>query len=142
MRVFLERAAELVQYNHIIHTAASTYIWDNVYVYDKEFRMHLANFPQRSWSIILQQAWAICLKDKIPARNFSENKFGNKMAGGKRKSVIDLMWENVIKAFHANMSTGVTFLSVENSGMEDTFVTRKIKEVVQQLHPQCQLITT
>ena len=49
-----QRAVELIEYNHVIHTASTTYIWDNVYLYDKEFRLHMARNPQRSWSIILQ----------------------------------------------------------------------------------------
>ena len=64
-RVFLDiytrsnpqRASELIQYNHIIHTTAATYVWDNVYLYDKDFRLHMSKFPTRSWGIILQQAW-------------------------------------------------------------------------------------
>ena len=64
-RAHPQRATELIQYNHIIYTASTTYTWDNVYMYDKEFHMHLSNFPQRNWSIILQQAWAMYLKDKI-----------------------------------------------------------------------------
>ena len=47
------RSTELIQYNHIIHTAALTYIWDNVYTYDKEFRLHLSRHPERCWGIIL-----------------------------------------------------------------------------------------
>ena len=59
-----ERSTELIQYNHIIHTAALTYTWDNVYSYDKDFRLHMSCHPERSWGIILQQAWAMRLKDK------------------------------------------------------------------------------
>ena len=59
-----ERAAELIEYNHVIHTIASTYTWENVYNYDKEFRLHMARNPQRSWSIILQQAWSLRLRDQ------------------------------------------------------------------------------
>ena len=64
-RYFPDRAAELLQYNHIIFTASQSFHLDNVYQYDKEFRMHLSNFPSRSWAIILQQAWSIYLRDKI-----------------------------------------------------------------------------
>ena len=39
------RSTELIQYNHIIFTASLSYVWENVYTYDSEFRMHLANFP-------------------------------------------------------------------------------------------------
>ena len=59
------RSAELIQYNHIIHTISLTYMWDNVYMYDKEFRMHMGRNPGRSWSVILHQAWAMPLKDCI-----------------------------------------------------------------------------
>ena len=31
-----ERATELIQYNHIICSASTTYTWDNVYEYDRE----------------------------------------------------------------------------------------------------------
>ena len=41
------QASELLQYNHLIHTAAMTYVWDNVYRYDIDFRLHLAVFPKR-----------------------------------------------------------------------------------------------
>ena len=64
-RFFPHRATELIQYNHIICTASQNFIWDNVYLYDREFCMHLSNFPECSWSVILQQAWAICLRDKL-----------------------------------------------------------------------------
>ena len=60
---FPKKAMQLIQYNHIISTAALMYVWDNVYSYDKEFRMHLSNFPEHNWGVILQQAWAMCLKD-------------------------------------------------------------------------------
>ena len=64
-KYYPDRATELIQYNHIIFTAAQTFAWDNVYLYDKEFRMHLSNYPQRSWAVILQQAWSMYLKDRI-----------------------------------------------------------------------------
>ena len=75
------KATELIQYNQVIFTAAQSFTWDNVYQYDKEFRLHMANFPQRSWSVILQQAWTMCLKDRIrfeqgygPKNNTNNNK--------------------------------------------------------------------
>ena len=64
-RIYPDRVPELVQYNHIIFTAAQSFTWDNVYLYNHEFRMHLSNFRECSWSIILQQAWSICLKDRV-----------------------------------------------------------------------------
>ena len=63
---FPHRLSELIQYNHIIHSISSQYVWDNVYAYDKEFRMHLArHHPHRSWSVILQQAWSMRLRDRL-----------------------------------------------------------------------------
>ena len=86
---FPDRATELVQYNHVIYTALLSFSWDNVYAYDREFRMHLSNFPDRSWSVILQQAWSICLKDKINGNgNFTQGnnkgQFKTKKEGCKR----------------------------------------------------------
>ena len=73
------KASELIQYNHIIYTASLTFSWDNVYQYDKEFRMHLSQYPLRSWAVILQQAWSICLKDRIKHEDFhSHNGSGRK----------------------------------------------------------------
>ena len=59
------KAGELIQYNHVIYTAALTFCWDNVYAYDREFHMHISKFPSRNWGVILQQAWSMCLKDRI-----------------------------------------------------------------------------
>ena len=51
-------ACELIQYHHTIHTASQTFQWDNVYRYDKEFRIHMSRHHlQRNWGIILQQAF-------------------------------------------------------------------------------------
>ena len=58
------RSTELIQYNHTIHTAALTYSWEKVYLYDRDFRHHIAAFPLRSWAVILQQAWTMRLKDR------------------------------------------------------------------------------
>ena len=70
------KVAELLQYAHVIYTASQTYYWDNVYLYDKEFRFHMSKHPQRSWSLILQQAWNLRLKDKIKHDNFSGDHHG------------------------------------------------------------------
>ena len=39
---FPTKATELLQYNHTIHSASTTYTWDNVYAYDREFCHHIA----------------------------------------------------------------------------------------------------
>ena len=64
-RAHPNRATEVIQYNHIIHTTATAYIWENVYLYDKDFRIHMVKYPARNWGIILQQAWNLRLKDKL-----------------------------------------------------------------------------
>ena len=67
-RRYPHRATELIQYNHIIHTASLTYTWDNVYMYDKEFCMHLSSYPYQSWSVILQHA-GLCISKTDTKRN-------------------------------------------------------------------------
>ena len=79
-----DKASELIQYNHIIYTASQSFSWENVYLYDCEFRMHLSNYLQRSWAIILQQAWSMCLKDKLSgAQDFRG--YGGSNNGGSRR---------------------------------------------------------
>ena len=60
-----EKAQELLQYDHIIHTASQTYQWDNVSVYDRDFRIHISKNLTRTWAVILQQAWSMRLTDKL-----------------------------------------------------------------------------
>ena len=59
------KSTELIQYNHIIHSISLMYIWDNVYAYDKDFRIHLSRHPDRPWNLILHQAWFLRLKDRL-----------------------------------------------------------------------------
>ena len=80
-----ERASELIQDNHIIYVPSQTYIWNNVYQYDKEFRTHISHFPQRSWAIILQQAWSIYLKDRIRYDDKNHSSFGASGSNGRHK---------------------------------------------------------
>ena len=37
---FPQKAGDLIQYNHVIYSISLTYVWENVYAYDKEFRIH------------------------------------------------------------------------------------------------------
>ena len=69
MRSFPEKASQLIQYNHVIHHAFTFFTWENVYMYDKEFRMHMSHYPNRNWAIILQQVWSMYLKDRLPYRS-------------------------------------------------------------------------
>ena len=82
---FPEKVTELFQYGHTIHSAATAYHWENVSVYDKEFRQHIGRHPKCSWSVILQQAWTMILKDRI--RNNSNQLFqrGNLPGGCTNK---------------------------------------------------------
>ena len=64
----------VIQYNHTIHSAAQAFQWDNVYRYNKEFCMHLSNFPIRSWGVILQQAWTMCMRDRLVFRQDDNHK--------------------------------------------------------------------
>ena len=63
------KVTELLQYNHTIHTASTSYVWENVYSYDKEFQHHISRHPYRAWNIILQQAWTMLLKDWLKHYN-------------------------------------------------------------------------
>ena len=55
-------------------------------MYDKEFRMHLGAFPDRSWAIILQQTWSMYLKDRVNFNN-NQNRSWNRSAKGGKKEV-------------------------------------------------------
>ena len=41
-QAYHHKASELIQYNHLIQTASLSFTWDNVYQYNKEFRLHLS----------------------------------------------------------------------------------------------------
>ena len=86
-----QKSGELIEYNQVIYSIAQTYIWENVYAYDKEFRLHMArHHPNRSWAIILQQAWSMNLRDRLP--NHLGNQSGqapltpNYQSGGKPRT--------------------------------------------------------
>ena len=81
------KATELIQYEHVIHTASQTYMWDNVYTYDKDFGIHISQFPDRTWAVILQQAYALRLKDKFRS---NEGSYGNKNNNNPKKEVCRL----------------------------------------------------
>ena len=81
------KSSELIQYNHIIYTALQSYVWENVYQYDREFRMHLSAFPSRSWAIILQQAWSMCLKDRVNTYNNNGNRHDRQVNSRTKKDV-------------------------------------------------------
>ena len=80
------KAGKLIQYNHVIHTASQTFLWENVYKYDREFRIHMIKHHLRhSWAVILQQAWLIFLKDKVTPNNNGHRQNGHQGSGGPRR---------------------------------------------------------
>ena len=83
-----QKSGELIQYNHIIHSISLSYVWENMYAYDKEFRIHISKHPEHSWAVILQQAWSMKLRDRIShseGGHFS-SRFNGSSSGGKNKS--------------------------------------------------------
>ena len=98
IRRYPEKSSELIQYNHVIHTALLTYQWGNVYKYDKDFRLHMAKYPLRSWGIILQHSWNLRLKDKVrygdsnDYRETGQRERGNGNGSGNRGSKREICW--------------------------------------------------
>ena len=84
---FPERASELIQYNHVIYLASLSFTWENVYLYDKEFRLHMSRHPERNWSIILQQAWTLRMKDRVRHDNWWGNDNGHRGKSNNRPKV-------------------------------------------------------
>ena len=112
------KAAELIQYSHVIHTTWLTYIWDNVYLYDKEFRVHISKHPQCSWAVILQQAWNLRLREKLNVIIFMINP----SKGKAKKYVRDSNAVNVTVAGVVDMSTDAPYPSVGSSDMVHMYV--------------------
>lgn len=57
-RAHPQRGPELLEYKHIIRRASETYIWSNVYSYDKIHRTHMQHNPGRTWSKKHRDAWS------------------------------------------------------------------------------------
>ena len=88
------RVTELLQYNHVIETVAAMFQWENVYRYDKEFRLHMSQFPECNWGIILQQAWTLGMKNVNHhhqagngAQGSNTSKRDNQQNSGGRKKI-------------------------------------------------------
>lgn len=54
-----DRANELLEYSHVIHTASLTYPWESVFNYDIAMREILTDNPNRLWGTICQHTWAL-----------------------------------------------------------------------------------
>ena len=59
------RAVEIWQYIHVIHMAASSYIWENIAYYDFTFRQLMHSKPHRSWAKIYNQVWSLAMRDQL-----------------------------------------------------------------------------
>ena len=62
------RAVEISQYVHMIHTAASSFIWSNVAYYDQTFRQLMTHNPARSRAKTYTQGWHLAMTDPIGTR--------------------------------------------------------------------------
>ena len=76
------RSKEIWQYITVINTAASSYLWDNVYNYDITFRHLMAFNPQRSWAVTYNQMWNLSMRDPIPRNNNCQNVYGHYAGNG------------------------------------------------------------
>ena len=66
-----ECASEIWQYVYVIHTAASSNPWDNVYYYDINFCELMASKPWRSWGKTYTQGWNMAFN------NYNMNSHGS-----------------------------------------------------------------
>ena len=87
------QAIELIQYNHIIHEAALEYPWENVYVYDREFRIHMSKYPSCNWGIILQQAWTLKMKRTATYGANRRDGLQNPSGGGTSTYCKNICWK-------------------------------------------------
>lgn len=58
-----DRMQELLQYSHIIQTAALNHPWENVYNYNIAFREIMTEQPNTHWGVISQHTWTLELGD-------------------------------------------------------------------------------
>lgn len=59
------RANELYEYKYDIRDAAQTYIWENVFDYDIEFRLHMARHKDRDWGARLTDKYQKFMKNHL-----------------------------------------------------------------------------
>ena len=99
------RATELIQYNHTIHTASQSYIWENVYLYDIEVRKHMETHPSRNWGIILNMACVMCIKDRHYGHNGYNGQGRNQGKNGGKPSPSDMKQRKACFDFNAGKCT-------------------------------------
>lgn len=59
------RANQLYEYKYDIRDAANSFIWENVFDYDIEFRLHMAKHKDRDWSARLTDKYTKFMKNHI-----------------------------------------------------------------------------
>ena len=116
-RAYPHRSAELIQYCHVIHSISMQYIWENVYDYDRDFRMHIARHPGQNWSIILQQAWSMRLRDRIKILSITVDPQSLDQEMGKEVSSRPIMLNPV-----ANSTEGSVILEAAVAISIDVFI--------------------
>ena len=99
------RSREIRQYVSVISTAASTFVWDNVYEYDVIFRHLMAFNPCRSWAVTYNQMWNICMRESLPNRNNFQQRPAPTTSGYKVRR------KKKAKSPRSNSSESTTFLT-------------------------------
>ena len=85
-----ERSGEIWQYMHTINVAASSFHWDNVFIYNLTFRQLMSFKTHCSWAKIYNQGWNLAMRDllgKVTSQvgqngNSNSNAFNAKNRGG------------------------------------------------------------
>ena len=75
------RSKEIWQYITVINTAATAYVWENVYNYDITFRHLMAFNPHRSWAVTYNQMWNLSMKEPLP-KQFTKGATTHYSGGG------------------------------------------------------------
>ena len=71
------RCGEIWQYIDSIHSASTTFLWDNVANYDFSFRKIMEDKPQRCWGTTNTQLWTMCMREHVRS-NYSQGRtFGS-----------------------------------------------------------------
>ena len=89
------RAGEIMQYMHVIHTAAANYSWESVSYYDFMFRHLMAAKPWRSWAKKYNQGWNLALR-RDHGGNLSHSSYSqgaNQPAAKRRDWKEDCCWK-------------------------------------------------
>ena len=75
------RSKEIWQYVAVISTASSSYVWGNVAEYDMTFRHLMAFNPSRSWAVMYNQMWNLCMCEPITPRSAFQSRYGGGGSG-------------------------------------------------------------